>query len=151
MHIAFIQAGGTIDKAYPATETHHGYNFEIDAPAFERILKRVRWTHDSTYVTALRKDSLDMTETDRQRLKEVVKQQPGSHIIITHGTDRINESAQVLKTITDKTIVLTGAVLPELFYESDATFNLGMAVAAVQVLPPGVYVALDGAVSERIE
>lgn len=143
--IQFIQMGGTIDKCYPATETTHGYNFEIGSPAFTRILERVapdgsRWD----VWLALREDSLDITDKQRQAVRRRISNNNFRKIVITHGTDTIRKTAEVLSVFGSyRTIVLTGAMQPELFRDSDADFNLGMAVAAVKILPPGVYIALS--------
>lgn len=146
MKITFVQTGGTIDKDYPQGETHHGYNFEIKDPAFERMLKRINPKFEYEVVSVFKKDSLDITPEDRKRLLAAVQKIQDERIIITHGTDTIYETAKELSSIGDKTIVLTGAMLPEKFYDSDAVFNLGMAIGVVQVLDRGVYIALHGRV-----
>jgi L-asparaginase len=79
-------------------------------------------------------------------LLETVSSLPEQRVVITHGTDTMTESASVLAAIKDKTIVLTGALAPARFAESDASFNLGMAFAAAQCLPSGVYIAMNGQV-----
>lgn len=147
MTILFVQVGGTVDKGYPPGDDNHGYAFKIGKPAYLTILKRAgvsfRWRH----YELLQKDSLDMTAEDRHELATVVCGWPEKRVIVTHGTDTIRASAKTLAEYGDqKTIILTGAMLPEKFRNSDADFNLGMAVAAVQYLPPGVYIALRGKV-----
>lgn len=146
MNVLFIQTGGTIDKDYPQGETHHGYGFQISEPAFLSILKRARLKNQFEYHTLVRKDSLDMTDEDRSRIREYVAASSARKVIITHGTDTIFLTAKVLSVIPRKTIILTGAMLPEKFRDSDADFNLGMAVAAAHFLPVGVYIALYGEV-----
>lgn len=94
----------------------------------------------------VKKDSLDLTDADRHEILEAVEAAPSDKVIITHGTDTIHQTAEALNDVKDKTIVLTGAMLPERFTGSDARFNVGMAVAAVQFEKPGVYVALYGRV-----
>jgi len=94
----------------------------------------------------LRKDSLELTDEDRQRLKETVAALDERWVVITHGTDTMTDSAGVLAAIPNKTIVLTGALSPARFSDSDATFNIGMAFAAVQSLPAGAYVVMNGRV-----
>lgn len=145
MKISFVQAGGTIDKTYLREATHHGYNFEIGNPAFERILQKVnpRFTWES--FSMIRKDSLDITTEDREQLVREIEAIKNNKIVVTHGTDTIHLTARELG-LSGKTIVLTGAMLPEKFSDSDAMFNLGMAVAAVQTLGAGVYIALYGEV-----
>ena len=147
MSILFMQVGGTLDKGYPPGNDNHGYAFKIGQPAYLTILKRAgvsfRWRH----YELLQKDSLDMTQQDRHMLASTVYAWPEKKVIVTHGTDTILASARTLAGYSNhKTIVLTGAMLPEKFRDSDADFNLGMATAAVQYLPPGVYIALRGKV-----
>ena len=144
MKILFIQTGGTIDKDYP--KTSKGYAFEITTPAVERILKRARPGFEYEVLPLLQKDSLDISQDDRQLLKNTCIESPYDKIVITHGTDTIYETAVFLCGIPGKTIVLTGAFLPERFKDSDADFNLGMAVSAVNNSPEGIYVALSGLV-----
>ena len=146
MRIFFAQVGGTIDKDYPQGATDHGYEFKIGEPAFLSILRRAKiqcsWSHD----VLLRKDSLDMDDEDRTFIHTYLGASSEERVIVTHGTDAIHETALALSTSKGKTIVLTGAMLPEKFRDSDADFNLGMAVAAVQCLPHGVYIVLYGEV-----
>ena len=97
-------------------------------------------------VELLRKDSLELTAADRVTLRETVASLESGRIVVTHGTDTMAESARALTAVTGKTIVLTGALAPARFAESDAAFNLGMAFAAVQSLPPGVYITMNGRV-----
>jgi L-asparaginase len=147
MHITFIQTGGTIDKDYPRGETTHGYEFEIGAPAVQAIIPQSHALFTHEVIELLKKDSLDMTDADREAIRSTVVAQTTDKIVITHGTDTMAKTAAVLATVAaDKTIVLTGAMLPEKFSTSDARFNIGIAVAAVQTLPHGVYVALYGRV-----
>lgn len=146
--ILFIQTGGTIDKAYPQNDENHGYAFEIDTPASRAVLERAKPELEYKIQTVLKKDSLDITDEDRMELREVVENSSQNMIIITHGTDTIEQTAQSLRNIKNKTIVLTGAMQPERFRDSDADFNIGMATACVQILPPAVYVVLYGKVKE---
>ena len=147
MHITFIQTGGTIDKDYPRGESNHGYAFAIAEPAVKNILpfSHAMFTYDIAEV--VKKDSLDITDEDRRNIIEAVAAAPTDRVVITHGTDTILKTAEVLaEKIQDKTIVITGAMLPEKFTNSDARFNVGMATAAAQVSAHGVYVALYGRV-----
>jgi L-asparaginase len=129
MTIVFVQAGGTIDKNYPASDSHHGYYFDVGEASFLDILQRVNPDFSYRTITVLRKDSLDISEEERAQIAEAVNNIPQERIVITHGTDTIRKTAERLSEIKDKTIVLTGARLPERFYDSDAEFNVGMAVA----------------------
>ncbi len=155
MDLLFLQVGGTIDKDYPAGKTDHGNQFEIGEPAYLSIIERVMLVQNWGHRVILRKDSLDMTDADRAEIRARAEQADEEMIVITHGTDTIHLTAAALGSdghttegIGGKTIVLTGSLLPEKFKGSDADFNLGMAVAAAQCLPHGVYIALYGEVKE---
>lgn len=142
MKIVFIQAGGTIDKDYPRKQK--GYAFEIGEPAVKRILQKAHPSFDFEVISLLRKDSLDMTEKDRDRILEACQKTDGDKIVVTHGTDTMIETARKLSKIRNKAVVLTGALKPEKFSDSDASFNVGAAVGALNVLSNGVYVAMSG-------
>jgi L-asparaginase len=142
MKIVFIQAGGTIDKDYPRAQK--GYAFEIGEPAVKRILEKAHPSFDFEVVSLLKKDSLDMTEKDRNRILEACQKTDADKIVITHGTDTMIETAKKLSRIKNKAIVLTGAMKPEKFSDSDASFNVGAAVGALNVLSRGVYIAMNG-------
>jgi len=146
MKILFIQAGGTIDKGYPAGDDHHGYGFEIEDPAFERVLDRINVNFEFTTQHVLRKDSIDLTDEDRQKLFQVISDSTEKHIVITHGTDTMIKTAKKLSVVEGKVLVLTGSMNPERFKDSDADFNLGFAIAAAQTLGPGIYIAMNGEV-----
>ncbi len=148
MKITFVQTGGTIDKDYPQGKTDHGYEFKIGDPAFKSIFKKVKPVFEYEIITALKKDSLDITDTDREKIYKIINSNKNNKIVISHGTDTIQQTAKKLSSIKNKTIILTGAMLPEKFYDSDADFNVGMAIGAVQSLGNGVYIALHGKVIE---
>ena len=94
----------------------------------------------------LQKDSLEMTDDDRQQLLDYIAADDATHYVITHGTDTMPQTAEKLSSLEGKTIVLTGALTPARFRTTDAVFNVGMAVAAVQSCEPGVYIAMNGQV-----
>lgn len=142
MKILFIQAGGTIDKDYP--KQVKGYGFEIGEPAIKRILERVKPNFEFEIISLIKKDSLDLNDSDREKLFTTCKNSIEDKIIITHGTDTMIESAKYLSGINDKIIVLTGATKPEKFKDSDAEFNLGSAIGAVQSLKSGIYISMKG-------
>lgn len=142
MEITFITTGGTIDKDYPKTK--NGYGFEIADPAVVRILKKINPNFEYDIILMLKKDSLDITDEDRIMLKEACDTTGSNKIIITHGTDTMLDTANVLKEINDKVIILVGAQRPEKFTDSDAAFNVGTAVGAVNILDNGVYIAMHG-------
>ncbi|MBF0203446.1 MAG: asparaginase, partial [Desulfamplus sp.] len=121
-------------------------NYQVGPPGIENIIKEARVNFDYEVVSLLKKDSLDMTSEDRAMIHNAVLQEESNHIVITHGTDTMVDTAMVLKSIHEKVIVLTGAMEPACFKSSDASFNLGCAVAAVQILSPGVYIAINGRV-----
>jgi L-asparaginase len=141
--IEILTTGGTIDKVY--FDAKGGY--EVGAPMVAQIFSQARVTDTISLVELLRKDSLEMSDADRALIREAVARSDAARIIVTHGTDTMVLTARALKGIP-KTIVLTGALQPGRFADSDAPFNLGMAVAAVQILPPGVYLAANGRIFE---
>lgn len=142
MKIVFIQTGGTIDKDYP--KTRKGYAFEIAEPAIKRILQKANPNFDFEIIPLLKKDSLDITDDDRKKIYEVCQKANSDKIVITHGTDTIIETARRLSDIKNKVVVLTGAMRPEKFSDSDASFNVGTAIGAINILRNGVYVAMNG-------
>lgn len=142
MHISIIAVGGTIDKVYFDAKSQ----YEVGPPNIERVLAELNLAIDYTVNSLMRKDSLDLTDEDRQLILETVVRDPSPRILITHGTDTMVQTALHLAPVRDKTIVLTGALEPALFKTSDAIFNIGCALAAVQTLGPGVYIAMNGAV-----
>ena len=116
MRILFIQTGGTIDKSYP--KKTQGYAFEIGSPAVHRILKMLNPSFEFEIITCCQKDSMDITDTDRARLVELVNTHSFSKIVVTHGTDTMISTGLFLeKHIKNKTVLLTGAMLPERFKE----------------------------------
>jgi L-asparaginase len=140
MKLQVLAVGGTIDKVYfDALSEYH-----IGAPAASEILQRVKANFDYDVTQIISKDSLDMTDEDRREILSEVQAHSGEHVIITHGTDTMVDTGQVLKAATGKTIVIMGAMAPAIMKLTDADFNLGVAVAAVQALPEGVYLCMNG-------
>jgi len=140
--ILVITTGGTIDKQYFDALSQ----YQITNTVVTKLLALARVAHPHRVEVVLRKDSIELTDEDRARIVDRVRQAEVSRIVITHGTDTMTLSARALSTITDKTIVLTGALAPARFIESDAAFNLGMAFAAAQTALHGVYIAFNGSV-----
>jgi len=138
--LSIISVGGTIDKVYFDAKSE----YEVGPPNVEKILGEMNLSITYRINALMRKDSLDLTDEDRYRIAKAVTEDPCPHILITHGTDTMVETAKALKNIPNKTIVLTGALEPALFKTSDAVFNIGCALGAIQVLPPGVYIAMNG-------
>jgi len=144
MKILFIQTGGTIDKDYPKTK--NGWAFEINEPAVKRILKKVNCSFNYSVISLIKKDSLEINDEDRSLILSKCKEAKENKIIITHGTDTMNITAEFLKEIKNKTIIITGAMRPERFSNSDAAINIGVAIGAVQSLSKGIYIAMNGLV-----
>jgi L-asparaginase len=140
--IVVLTTGGTIDKTYFDSLSE----YKVGESVVSRLLHIGRVTYPFQIVEIFRKDSLDLTPEDRATVRAKVAEVPSSRIIITHGTDTMTQTAAALADIPDKTIVFTGSLSPARFSESDATFNLGMAFATVQVAPSGVYIAMSGQV-----
>ena len=140
MKVKFFTTGGTIDKIYFDKKS----TYQVGAPKIVEILKGANVNFDYEVESILKKDSLDMTESDRKQLTTKIKKDKHERIIVTHGTDTMLATARTLQTIPEKVIVLTGAMQPASFAGSDAIFNVGAAIAAVQVLPFGVYIAMNG-------
>ncbi|MFW2421905.1 MAG: asparaginase domain-containing protein [Porticoccaceae bacterium] len=140
MKIALFTTGGTIDKIYFDALSE----FTIGEPQAEQLLLQAGVNVEFTQTALLRKDSLELTDQDRLLIAQSVSEAPEEHIIVTHGTDTMVETGHALKEITNKTIVLAGAMQPAAMRESDAAFNLGFAVAAVQLASAGVYIAMNG-------
>ena len=142
MKILFIQTGGTIDKDYP--KHLKGYAFEIGEPAVKRILDKVKPDFEYEIISLIKKDSLDLTDEDREKLFITCQKTDLKNIIITHGSDTMIETAKYLSGIRNKNIILTGAMKPEKFSDSDAEFNIGAAIGAMNSIINGVYVVMNG-------
>lgn len=139
--IRILITGGTFDKEY---DEINGQLFFKDSHLPE-MLALGRCNVKVDIRTLMMVDSLEMTEADRDLIIEQCRATPSSRIIITHGTDTMELTARkVAAAIQEKTVVLTGAMIPYKFGSSDGLFNLGSALAFVQTLPPGVYVAMNG-------
>jgi L-asparaginase len=141
MPIRILVAGGTFDKEY---DELGGRLFFKDTHV-EEMLRLGRCHVPVAVQTVMMVDSLEMTDADRRTLLEQCRRAPEKRIVITHGTDTMVDTAQVLaEGQLGKTIVLTGAMVPYAFGSSDGLFNLGSALSFVQVLPAGVYLAMNG-------
>jgi len=144
MKIDIFCAGGTIDKIYFDAKS----DYQVGEPKVGRILEAYKLNIDFEVHSVLRKDSLEMTDQDRAQLKSAIESCANEFILVTHGTDTMPETADVLKDIPGKTIVMFGAMEPAMYKTSDAEFNAGCAVGAVQSLPNGVYIAMSGRIFE---
>ena len=142
MFIRFITTGGTIDKIYFDDLSQ----FEVGESQVQHILAEGLAAFDFDVVPLMHKDSLEVTDEDRRLLHDFIEKDDASHFVVTHGTDTMPQTAEVLMDLEGKTVVLTGALTPARFKATDAPFNVGMAVAAVQVASPGVYIVMSGQV-----
>jgi L-asparaginase len=142
-----VTTGGTIDKVYFDDKS----DYQVGEPQIGRILQALGVAFRFTVIPIIRKDSLHINEADRELLRAAIAAQPARHVLVTHGTDTMVETAKVLSSLEDKVIVLTGALNPAGFRGSDAEFNIGTAVGAVQSLPPGVYIAMNGRIWDPLK
>lgn len=139
--IRIFVTGGTFDKTYD--EIRGVLSFEDTH--LQEMLTLGRSRVDVTVRTLMMVDSLDMTDADRELIVRNCVQSAESRIVITHGTDTMVETARAIAAgVAEKTVVLTGAMIPYAFGSSDGLFNLGSALSFAQVLPPGVYIAMNG-------
>ncbi len=140
--ILVLTTGGTFDKIYFDTRS----SFEVGDSVVGELLAQAKVSCSFEVRELLRKDSLELTDQDRALIRTEVVEADSNRIVITHGTDTMTETAAQLRGIPGKTIVLTGALAPARFAESDAPFNLGLAFGAVQSMEAGVYIAMNGTV-----
>jgi len=140
--ITVVTTGGTIDKLYFDALSE----YQVGESVVRKLLAIGNVRYPFEIIEALRKDSLELTDADRDELYRRVAAVPTARVVMTHGTDSMAVTAGRLASIPGKTIVLTGALSPARFSESDASFNLGMAFATAQVAPPGVYIVMNGEV-----
>jgi L-asparaginase len=137
-----LTTGGTIDKTYFDALSE----YQIGDSIAHKLLEVARVAYPFRIVEVLRKDSLEFSDEDRQVVRAKVEELDATRIVITHGTDTMTQTARALEGVAGKTIVLTGALSPARFGESDAAFNLGMAFATAQLAPAGVYITMSGQV-----
>lgn len=143
--IAVLTTGGTIDKVYFDAKSR----FEVGDSVVDELLKEAHVEMPYRIVEVMRKDSLEIDDADRLELCNCAARCIEEALVVTHGTDTLAQSASALQIdprLKAKTIVLTGALSPARFAKSDATFNVGMAFAASQSLPNGVYIVMNGQV-----
>ncbi|MFN4917945.1 MAG: asparaginase domain-containing protein [Planctomyces sp.] len=143
MRIRFLTVGGTIDKVYFDKLSQ----YEVGPPGVERILRELPVAFEYEVQSLLRKDSLDMDDADRQLVVQAVRRSPERLIVITHGTDTMIETARLLVGIPDRRVVLTGAMQPANFHNTDAIFNIGQAIGVLMAgSEDGVFLAMSGRV-----
>jgi len=142
MRLKIFTTGGSLDKGYSTRESE----FVVQEPQIGEVLEAANVAFDYEIESLLMKDSLEISEEDRALIEARVRSEECRHILITHGTDTMALTAQRLSSVEGKTIVLTGAMQPASFRSTDAHFNIGFALASLFQLPPGVYLAMNGAV-----
>ncbi len=140
--LLIVTTGGTIDKIYFDDKS----DYQVGKPQISQILNSMNVAFDFQVNAVMRKNSLHLDNQDREIIRDAIESSSCSHVLITHGTDSMIETAAVLKGCREKTIVLTGALNPARFRDSDAVFNIGCAVGALQGLGPGVYIVMNGRV-----
>jgi len=140
MQLEIFTTGGTIDKVYFDAKS----KFEVGEPQILEVLREANLSIDYQVTPLMRKDSLELTDQDRELVRKAVEASEATRIVITHGTDTMTDTATALTEITGKTIVLTGAMQPARFRFTDAVFNIASAMMAAQTLAEGVYIAMNG-------
>ena len=145
--LLIVTTGGTIDKVYFDDKS----DFQVGEPQIGRILEELGVAFRFRVIPIIRKDSLHIDDADRELLRATIAAQPTRHVLVTHGTDTMVETAKALASLDGRTIVLTGALNPARFRGSDAEFNIGTAVGAVQSLPAGVYIAMNGRIWDPLK
>ena len=140
MTIKVLTTGGTFDKIYFDANSA----FSIGDPIIGEMLKEANCSLSVEVESILKKDSIDMDDNDRVSIRRAVESCDCDQVLITHGTDTMVETARCLQGISNKTIVLFGAMQPARMRYSDAMYNLGVATMAVQLLPVGVHLAMNG-------
>ncbi|HKE87411.1 MAG TPA: asparaginase domain-containing protein [Vicinamibacterales bacterium] len=139
--IRIIVTGGTFDKRYDEIRGQ----LSFDATHLPEMLRLGRSHVETTIETLMMIDSLEMTDEDRARIARSCAECAETRIVITHGTDTMVETARaVAEVVRDKTVVFTGAMVPYAFGSSDGLFNLGSALSFAEVLPAGIYIAMNG-------
>lgn len=145
--VLVLATGGTIDKIYHDAKSA----YEIGDPQSDDIFQRAGVTFTYAVETILSKDSLDFTDADRETVARAAVGSASRCVMVTHGTDTMAETARVVagalrEAGSGQTVVFVGSLAPARFRETDAEFNVGFAAAAVQILPPGCYIAMSGRV-----
>lgn len=140
--VQILSCGGTIDKVYFDAKS----SYEIGEPQIAMIFRNAGVEFEYEIESMMQKDSLDMSDSDRDSIKQRIADSAHRLFLVTHGTDTMPETAEHLLGLSDKTIVLTGSMTPARFTVTDAEFNIGCAVGVLLSQPPGVYIAMNGLV-----
>ncbi len=142
IELQIFTTGGTIDKVYFDALSE----FQVGESPLDAILREANVGIDYQLTSLMKKDSLELTDADRNIIRDAVSASEADRILITHGTDTMAETGQALIGIEGKTIVLTGAMQPARLRSTDAIFNVGFAISAARLQAPGVYIAMSGQV-----
>jgi len=140
--LLIITTGGTIDKIYFDDKS----DYQVGEPQIAETLHAMDVAFPFEVQALMRKDSLHITDADRALIRRTVEASAARHVLITHGTDTMVQTALALTGLAGKRIVLTGALHPARFRDSDAVFNIGCALGAVQCVEPGVWIVMNGRV-----
>ncbi len=146
-HLCIVTTGGTIDKVYFDDKS----DYQIGEPQIGQILGNLGVAFHFEIIPLMRKDSLHIEDSDRQTIRNRIAKLSHRHVLLTHGTDTMVDTARVLRDLTGKVIVITGALNPARFIGSDAVFNIGCAVGAVQSLTDGVWIAMNGRIWDPLQ
>ncbi len=138
--LLIITTGGTIDKIYFDDKS----DYQIGEPQVSETLALMNVALDYEVLALMRKDSLHLDAEDRQKIRGAIEASDARYVLITHGTDTMVETAAALDGLGERRIVLTGALHPARFRDSDAVFNIGCALGAVQAVAPGVWITMNG-------
>lgn len=142
MKVKIFTTGGSLDKGYSTKESA----FVVQDPQIETVLRDANVSVEYEIEPLLKKDSLELTDEDRALIVRRVSEETTERVLITHGTDTMALTGQRLGVVKGKTIVLTGSMQPASFKHTDAHFNVGFALAALSILPHGVYLAVNGCI-----
>ncbi len=154
IHVHIIKMGGTIEFIDPAYEEINNNLLKLDTTIDSYLENIIKPHFNFSTEKVARKDSRDITNDDREKLTKVIAETPHEHIVITHGTFTMVETAHFLeqKSFQNKKIILTGSMIPITgFSASDAGFNLGFAIASFQTIDPGVYISMNGGIFKSDE
>ena len=140
--LLIVTTGGTIDKIYFDELS----DYQVGEPQIGKILDLMHVGFEFEIKAIIRKDSLHFKDEDRLAIHTEITASNATHVLITHGTDGMVKTALMLTDIPGKTMVLTGALHPASFRDSDAVFNIGCAIGALQASPPGAWIAMNGCI-----
>lgn len=140
--LQIFTTGGTIDKVYFDALSE----FQVGDSGIGNMLAEANISYDYQITPLMKKDSLEITDTDRDVIKAAIQTSKAARILVTHGTDTMAVTARHVMNVAEKTIVFTGSMLPASHRATDAVFNVGFAICAAQLLSPGTYLAMNGQV-----